>query len=105
MFAKIIALIVSFGVLGCATLAVRQQRIEAAHDLTRSQARLAELDRNAMRLRAQLAGRLTPADIQKRADALGALMPLSMERYQEMVRREIEEIDLSETAVTVATPR
>ena len=103
MFAKIVTLIVCFGLIACMMLSLRQQRIQAGHELARAQAKLAELDRDVLRLKLQIASRLTPDQIETKARKLGQLMPLTMERYQELVRREAEEA-ASGTVVTVADP-
>lgn len=91
MFPKVVALILCLALVACAMLALRQQRIQAAHELAKAQARLAELDRNVLRLRLQIASRLTPDRIEQQGAKLGRLMPLSMERYEELVRLEAEE--------------
>ena len=103
MFAKIVTLIVCFGLIACMMLSMRQQRIQAGHDLARAQAKLAELDRDVLRLKLQIASRLTPGQIDAQARKLGMLMPVTMERFQELVRREAEE-NAAATAVTIASP-
>ena len=91
MFPKVATLIVGLGLIACVMLSLRQQRIQAAHDLTTAQTRLAQLDRELLKVKLQIAARLTPDQVRARAERLGKLLPLSMERYQELVRIEAEE--------------
>ena len=96
MFAKIAVLILSIGLIAGTLLTVRQQRIQAAHGLAKAQTRLAELDRELLRLRLRIAARITPDQIEARTVSLGGgahgrLLPLSMERLRELTRREADE--------------
>lgn len=60
MFAKLVALILALGACGGGTLAMRQSRLQAAHDLTETRLRLREHDERLLRLRAEIAARTTP---------------------------------------------
>ncbi len=76
VFAKLCAVVISIGVVGCALLALRQSRLQAASELTQAQLRIAEHDRSLWRLRAQIAERTTPREIEEMAAALGPLVPM-----------------------------
>src|SRR5437870_945516 len=83
------------GLIAGVLLAVRQQRIQAAHELARAQTRLMELDRVLLRLRLQIAAKITPDQVERRAGALspgggGRLLPLTVDRYRELTRGEAE---------------
>ncbi len=90
MFAKLAAVIVSMGVVACILLAVRQQRVQAAHEMADVQRRVMEHDRTLWHLRAEIAARVTPEQVEKAAAGLGPTAPISAERFREMVRRETE---------------
>jgi hypothetical protein len=90
MFAKLAAVIVSMGVIACVLLAVRQQRVQAAHEMADVQRRVMEHDRTLWHLRAEIAARVTPERIDKASAKLGPTAPIGPERYHEMVRRETE---------------
>lgn len=76
MFAKLCAVVISIGVVGCALLALRQSRLQAASELTQVQLRIAEHDRRLWQLRADIAERTTPRQIEEMASALGPLVPM-----------------------------
>lgn len=90
MFAKLAAVIVSMGLVACILLAVRQQRVQAAHEMADVQRRVMEHDRTLWHLRAEIAARVTPGQVEKAAKRLGPTAPITAERYREMVRRETE---------------
>lgn len=90
MFSKVAALIVCLGLIACMMLAIRQQRVQAAHQLAKSQTSLAKLDQDVLRLRSQIAAKLTPDQIEQAGTKLGRLMPLTLERYQQLVQRETD---------------
>lgn len=94
MFAKIVVLILSLGMLAAALLANRQQRIQAAHDLALAQKRLVEHDRTLWRLRLEIASRITPAQIEIAGRRYGDLQPLRSERFHDMVRQELDAAEL-----------
>jgi hypothetical protein len=91
MFAKIVVLILSMGLLAGALLANRQQRIQAAHDLADAQRRLVEHDRTLWRLRLEIAAQITPVQIETNAKRLGNLQTIRTERYLDMLVRVAEQ--------------
>jgi hypothetical protein len=57
-------------------LSVRQERINAAYELTESVGRRADVDRAMLALRIEIARRTTPEATRRMADALGPLGPI-----------------------------
>lgn len=76
MLLKLCALIVA--VAGCSTalLTVRQQRLEAAHEMARSVQRAQDLEEQLWRIRAVVAERVTPSRVRVMAASLGGLVPI-----------------------------
>jgi len=91
VFGKLVFLIVSVGIIAGVLLVNRQLRIQSAHELADAQRRVAEHDRTLWRLRAEIASRVTPERVQLAASRLGKLLPISDDRYVELVQREREE--------------
>lgn len=90
MALKLAAVILSMGLVACILLAVRQQRVQAAHDLADVQRRVMEHDRTLWRLRAEIATRVTPERLEKLASKLGPNVPINAERFAELLREETE---------------
>jgi hypothetical protein len=99
VLAKLSVLIVGLGVLGCLLLGLRQLRTQAAHEMAEVQKRVAMHDRQLWALRTEIAKRITPDKVEPMASHLGALVPISAERYQVLVR--MEAIEAGETTVTM----
>lgn len=76
MFLKFAALIVSLGACACTLLALRQSRLQAAHELAEAQLRIRVHDERLWRLRSEIALRVTPAHVQLMAADLGPTHPL-----------------------------
>lgn len=85
MFAKIVVLILSMGVLAAGVLANRQQRIQAAHDLAESQRKLVEHDRALWELRLKIAARITPERVETAARRLGDMQTIRSERFTQLL--------------------
>src|SRR5262245_61509988 len=90
MFAKLAAVILSVGLIACILLAVRQQRVQAAHDLADVQRRVMEHDRTLWRLRSEIAARITPEQIDRLSARLGPGTTITAERFAELLKRESE---------------
>lgn len=71
MFAKFVALILAFGIVGGALLTMRQLRIQAAHELGAVQRRVGERDRELWQLRIEIARTVSPAAVRARLEARG----------------------------------
>ncbi len=78
MFAKLCVLIISMGALACTLLALRQQRIEAVHQMAMVNLRIMEADRGLARLRTDIVANLEPKNIEALASKLGTLRPIEM---------------------------
>lgn len=103
MFPKLALLIVCIGLCACVMLGIRQQRIQAAHELGQLQRKVVEHDRVLWRLRLEIASRTTPDRVEACARKYGLLDAVNPGRYTELVRREAEEA--ARTAVTVNDPQ
>lgn len=90
MFAKLAALILSLGVVACILLAVRQQRVQAAHELAEVQRRVMEHDRTLWHLRTEIAERVSPVQVQELATRRGPTAPINTQRLDQLVERETE---------------
>lgn len=79
MFAKLIVVILSLGVIACVLLTVRQQRMQAVHELANVQREVARLDRTLAHLRLEVAERITPERVAEMAKSIGAeLRPIGV---------------------------
>ncbi len=76
MFAKLAVLVVAIGACGCSLLALRQQRLQVASELTRAQLRIQAADERLWELRAEIAMRTTPQSIRFLASELGPMKPV-----------------------------
>lgn len=82
MFAKLVALILALGACGGGLLAMRQSRLQAAHELTAARLRLREHDERLLRLKAEIAERTTPPSVgwmleeARLSNAVGPLDPV-----------------------------
>ena len=81
MVAKLAVLIISVALVAGALLAVRQQRIMAAHEMIRAHARIVERERDLWRLRVDIAQHLSPGRIEQIASSLGPMRPAPPEGY------------------------
>jgi len=78
VFAKLCVLTISIGAIGCTLLALRQQRIEAVHQMAMGNLRIMEADRGLARLRTDIVARLEPKKIEALATKIGPLHPIEM---------------------------
>lgn len=76
MFAKILFLILGLGLIGCALLAARQARVQAAHELADTRLRIVRHDAELLRLRALIAERVTPGNVERLAAGILPLAPM-----------------------------
>ncbi len=76
MFAKLCVLTISIGLVACTLLALRQQRINAVHQMAMVNLRIMEADRGLARLRTDIAANLEPRNIEALASKLGNLYPI-----------------------------
>jgi hypothetical protein len=71
MFFKLFIIIVVVGALACALLVIRQQRIEAAHEMSLIHQRLSESERTLWQLRGQIAAACRPDEVRRMVDRQG----------------------------------
>ena len=76
MFAKTCVVIVAVGAFGCALLAMRQARLQAASELTQTQLRISKLDHRLWDRRAKVAEATTPTNIERMAASIGRFRPM-----------------------------
>lgn len=79
MVAKVAAIILTIGIVGCILLTNRQLRLQAVHDLAVLQRRVAEHDRTLWHLRAEIAGRVVPRNVEQLAKGLGPMEPIPVD--------------------------
>lgn len=77
LVAKLAVLLAAGAVTAGALLAVRQQRIMAAHDLIRAHNRMVQNDRALWRLRVEIGALLSPDRVEQLAGNLGPLRPIT----------------------------
>ncbi len=75
MFAKLVVLIVSLGVCGGTLLVQRQARLQAAHELTEARLRVRKVARELLTVRAEIAARSTPSEVERMSEQLGETAP------------------------------
>jgi hypothetical protein len=79
VFAKLVVLVLSLVLGACALLAARQMRTQAAHELAAARLRILECDAKLWKLRAGIAARVTPDQIETLAARIGQMQPLIFE--------------------------
>lgn len=85
MLAKIAFLILSVGVSACVLLTVRQQRLEAVHDLADVQRSMSRLDQDLFRLRVAIAQGVAPERVTSLAVALGPMRPAGVDSLTDLL--------------------
>ncbi|MCA9305441.1 MAG: hypothetical protein KDA16_02845 [Phycisphaerales bacterium] len=64
---------------GASLLVVRQQRLQAVHEMTEAAERMIEMERTLWRLRAEIASRVTPQDLEEEYASRQAMEPIPLE--------------------------
>jgi len=85
MTAKLAVTILAFGLMAAAMLSTRQSRLQAAHEVTEARLRIRAHDERLLELRAEIAGRVSPARVREMLEETGqrdTLAPLA-ERVRE----------------------
>lgn len=70
MFAKLLFIIIVIAAAACALLVIRQQRIDAFHEITQTYKRLSEHERTLWTMRAEIAERCRPSQVRLAMNAL-----------------------------------
>jgi hypothetical protein len=76
VFAKACIAVLALGACGCSLLAIRQARLQAAHDLAKTQLEIQRADEELWKLRAAIAERVTPVRVEEMAVEMADLRPL-----------------------------
>lgn len=76
MFLKLAVCVVAMGVFGCALLAMRQARLQAAHELAQTQLRLRSSDERLFKLRTQIGASVRPEDVRSLLTGTMSLKPI-----------------------------
>ncbi|MEC9372941.1 MAG: hypothetical protein VYC34_03820 [Planctomycetota bacterium] len=79
MHAKLIALVLGVAAVASALLAVRQQRIQSAHELAQIHRKMMACDESLWRMRVAIARRLEPRRIDPAINALGETEPILLD--------------------------
>ncbi len=79
MFAKLAAVILALGIVGCSLLAMRQSRLQAASELAQTQLRIGRLDERLWLLRGEIARRVSPEAVDRIAEEMGPTKAMMME--------------------------
>lgn len=80
MFAKLVLLILAIGAVACGLLTLRQQRLDAVHEMALLHGRIAELDRDLLVVRVGIARAISPGKVEQLAAKLGPVQPLGVDR-------------------------
>lgn len=79
MVAKVLFIIIAGAGLSTSVLVARQQRLQAASDMTRAIERSAQHDRTLWDLRARISRVTSPANVRAMADEIGPMAPIPRE--------------------------
>ncbi len=70
MFAKLLAIVLSLGITGIALLVLRQQRIDASHEMTSVHQRLVRHETELWELRSRLINHIRPETVNEQIEQL-----------------------------------
>ncbi|HRJ48921.1 MAG: hypothetical protein KF787_06140 [Phycisphaeraceae bacterium] len=76
MFLKLAVCVVAMCVFGCALLAMRQARLQAAHELAQTQLRIRTSDERLFKLRTQIGANVRPEDVRSLVSESMSLRPI-----------------------------
>lgn len=82
MIWKLALIIVSGAVIAACLLAVRQQRIQAVHDMTRALERAAQADEELWRVRVEIARHVSPDSMHAHVKRIGPTKPILVDWRQ-----------------------
>lgn len=77
MFWKLVVCVISMGIFGCSLLAMRQARLQAAHELAQTQLRIRASDERLFKLRAQIGFQVRPEDVRSMVAEMTTLKPIT----------------------------
>jgi hypothetical protein len=90
VFAKLVAVVVALGACGSTLLALRQSRLQVASEIAQTQIRINQEDERLWVLRAKIAERVTPEQVEQMASTVGPLRPLVPPVIDEKAKAEAE---------------
>ncbi len=73
MAAKLAAVIITLGLIAASLLSMRQSRLQAAHEVTAARLRIREHDERLLKLRTEIASRVTPRAVREMLEETGEL--------------------------------
>lgn len=80
MVGKLMVLVLGLGACSCILLATRQLCLQCGHDIAAARLRIREHDESLQRLRAMVAARTTPEEVERMAAALGEIEVMEVRR-------------------------
>lgn len=80
MFAKLACCIVCMGVFGCSLLAMRQARLQAAHEMAQTQLRIRAADERLFKLRTEIGLEVRPDHVRSLVAGVSSLKPIIFPR-------------------------
>lgn len=104
MFLKLAVSILSIGVTAAGLLALRQLRLQAVHESTVVERRIAEHDRLLWKLRGDIATHITPENVRAMANRLGPMAYLNEDRKPKLAVSEDTAIAGSPAPQTPTVP-
>lgn len=102
MFPKLVAVVVALGACGCTLLALRQSRLQVASEIAQTQIRINREDERLWVLRARIAERVTPEQVERLAEGV-ELRPLVPPVIDEKAKAAME-IRLAKDPATFVGP-
>lgn len=79
VFWKVMMLILSIGACGCTLLSLRQQRLDAVHEMAATQRAIVKADRDLLSLRIKIAQAVSIGRVDQLATALGPMGPIGVD--------------------------
>ncbi|MBU6413368.1 MAG: hypothetical protein KGS45_07825 [Planctomycetes bacterium] len=76
MFGKVAIVVIGLGAASASLLALRQQRLQAAHELAKAQLRIERQDEELWKVRAKIAGLVNPQSVEMMASEVAELHAL-----------------------------
>jgi hypothetical protein len=102
VFPKLVAVVVALGACGCTLLALRQSRLQVASEIAQTQIRINREDERLWVLRARIAERVTPEQVERLAEGVD-LRPLVPPVIDEKAKAAME-IRLAKDPATFVGP-
>lgn len=98
---------IAFGLVGAGLLSTRQSRLQAGHEVTAARLRIREHDERLLRLRAEIAGHVSPAavrDMIAKHQELGGLEPIAERVHALTARAAFEPVEAPDDGLLGTEP-